>query len=126
MFWNPVTMVFNERNGRSSTRSDSTGKPLTATYHTRDTQYAGTDGEAGDAAFSAYGKLYGHVERRLFSKETAGQSTTSLMSEYLQEHRILARMFNAVRVSLGGKVRRSRSSRSSVSTVSASWADFRA
>ena len=103
-FWYPVAMALGERNGRSSMRCGSAGKRLTATYHTRVREYAGTDGEAGDAALSAYGELYGRVERRLFAEVAAGRSAASLKSEYLKRYSIPARMFNAVRVSLEGKV----------------------
>ena len=97
-------MVLSKRNSRSSTRSDSGGKRLTATYHTRVRDYSGVDREAGDAALSAYGELYGRVERKLFAAVAAGRSAVSLKSEYLQRYGIPARMFNGVRVSLEGKV----------------------
>ena len=58
----------------------------------------------GDAALSAYGQLYGRVERRLFADVAAGRSATSLKSAYLREYGIPARMFNGVRVSLDGKI----------------------
>ena len=97
-------MVLGKRNVRSSTQSDSAGKRLTATYHTRVREYAGTDREAGDVALSAYGELYGLVQRKLFAEVAAGRSTASLKSEYLKRYGIPARMFNSVRVSLEGKV----------------------
>ena len=97
-------MALGERNGRSSTRCGSAGKRLTATYHTRVSEYAGTDGEAGDAALSAYGELYGRVERRLFADVVAGRVATALKSRYLKRYGIPARMFNGVRVSLESKV----------------------
>ena len=97
-------MILGKRNDRSPTRSGSTGKQLTATYHTRVREYAGTDREGGDAALSAYAELYGKVERRLFAEVAAGRSATSLKSQYLKRHGIPARMFNGVRVSLDGKV----------------------
>ena len=58
----------------------------------------------GDAALSAYGELYGRVQREVFAAVAAGQSAASLKSEYLQRYGIPARMFNGVRVSLEGKV----------------------
>ena len=103
-FWYPVAMVLGKRNGRSPTRSDIGGKRFTATYQTRVSEYSGVDREAGDAALSAYGELYGLVQRRLFAEVAAGQSTAALKSEYLQRYGIPARMFNGVRVSLEGKV----------------------
>ena len=69
-------MVLGKRNGRSTTRSGSAGERLTATYHTRVSEYAGTDREGGDAALSAYADLYGRVERRIFADVAAGRSAT--------------------------------------------------
>ena len=77
---------------------------MIATYQTRVTVFRGMDRADGDAALSAYGQLYGRVERRLFADVAAGRSATSLKSAYLRDYGILARMFNAVRVSLEGKV----------------------
>ena len=77
---------------------------MTATYQTRISEYAGVCRAAGDAALSAYAELYGRVERKLFAKVAAGQSATSLKSNYLKGFGIPARMFNGVRVSLEGKV----------------------
>ena len=62
------------------------------------------DRGAGDAALAFYAELYGRVERRLFAGVAAGRSAASLKSEYLQRYGMPARMFNAVRVSLEGKV----------------------
>ena len=97
-------MVLGEGNSQSSAGISCAGKRLTATYHTRVREYAGTDRESGDAALSAYGELYGHVERRLFAEVAAGRSTASLKGEYLKQYGIPARMFNGVRVVLEGKV----------------------
>ena len=74
------------------------------TYHTRVSEYVGIDRAAGDAALSAYGELYGRVQRKLFAEVAAGRSATSLKSAYLKKLGIPARMFNGVRVSLEGKV----------------------
>ena len=74
------------------------------TYQTRIWEYAGIDRVAGDGALSAYGELYGRVQRRLFAEVSAGRSAASLKSEYLKRYGIPARMFNGVRVSLEGKV----------------------
>ncbi len=60
--------------------------------------------QAGDAALSAYGELYGRVERKLFAEAAAGRSAVSLKREYLKRYGIPARMFNAVRVSLEGRM----------------------
>ena len=58
----------------------------------------------GYAAVSAYGELYGRVQRKLFADVAAGRSAVLLKREYIREHGIPARMFNAVRESLEGKV----------------------
>ena len=73
-------------------------------YQTRITVFRGMDRAEGEAALSAYGELYGRVQRKLFAGVVAGRSGRSLKSAYLREHGIPARMFNAVRVSLDGKV----------------------
>ena len=77
---------------------------MIATYQTRVSVYAGVDRLAGDSALSAYAVLYGQVERKLFAQVASGKSAASLKSTYLKVHGIPARMFNAVRVSLEGKV----------------------
>ena len=77
---------------------------MIGTYQTRVTVFRGMDRGDGEAALSAYGELYGRVERRLFAAVAAGRSAASLKSAYLREYRIPARMFNGVRVSLEGKV----------------------
>ena len=77
---------------------------MIATYQTRILEYSGVDRSAGDAALSAYGELYGRVERKLFAEVAAGRSAASLKSAYLKRYGILARMFNGVRVSLEGKI----------------------
>ena len=78
--------------------------PLVATYQTRISDYGDMDRLEGDAALSAYGELYGQVQRKLFADVAAGRSAVLLKNEYIKEHGIPARMFNAVRVSLDGKV----------------------
>ena len=80
------------------------GKPPTATYQTRVRSYSGAGKAAGDAALSAYAELYGQAQRKLFAEVAAGWPAASLKSEYLRRFGIAARMFNAVRVSLEGKV----------------------
>ena len=77
--------------------------PLVSTYQTRIADYGSMNRAVGDAALDAYAELYGRVERKLFAEVAAGQSAASLKSDYLQQHGIPARMFNAVRVSLEGK-----------------------
>ena len=78
--------------------------PLVATYQTRISDYGDMDRLEGDAALSAYGELYGQVQRKLFADVAAGRSAVLLKNDYIREYGIPARMFNAVRVSLEGKV----------------------
>ena len=78
--------------------------PLVSTYQTRIAVYEGRDRADGDAGLSAYGELYGRVQRKLFADVAAGQSAVLLKSEYIREHGIPARLFNGLRVSLDGKV----------------------
>ena len=78
--------------------------PLVATYQTRISDYGDMVRAGGDAALSAYAELYGRVQRKLFAAVAADWSAASLKSDYIREHGIPARMFNAVRVSLEGKV----------------------
>ena len=66
--------------------------------------YAGVNRSAGDAALSVYAELYGQVERKLFAEMAAGRSAASLKTPYLERYGVPARLFNAVRVSLQGKV----------------------
>ena len=78
--------------------------PTVSTYQTRIAVYEGRDRAEGDAALSAYGELYGRVQRKLFADVVAGRSAASLKSDYIKKHGIPARLFNGVRVSLEGKV----------------------
>ena len=78
--------------------------PLVATYQTRISDYEDMGRAGGDATLSAYAELYGRVQRKLFAAAAAGRSAVLLKREYIREHGIPARMFNAVRVSLEGKV----------------------
>lgn len=57
-----------------------------------------------DGVLDEYAQLYGHVERRLFAKMHAGQSSGSCKNEFLKEFSISARQFNAIRVGLEGKI----------------------
>ena len=77
---------------------------MISTYQTRVHEYVGLERADGDAALSAYAGLYGRVERKLFAEVSAGKKAASLKSGYLKRYGIPARMFNAVRVSLEGKI----------------------
>ena len=77
---------------------------MTGTYQTRVSAYAGRSRSAGDAALDACAELYGRVQRKLFAEMAAGRSAPVLKSEYLKRYGISARLFNAVRVSVEGKV----------------------
>ncbi|MDE2940246.1 MAG: IS200/IS605 family accessory protein TnpB-related protein [Chloroflexota bacterium] len=78
------------------------GQP--ATYQTRISDFADMDRASGNKLLSAYADRYCGIQRRLFADVAAGRSAVSLKPEYLRRYRIPARMFNAVRVSLEGKV----------------------
>ena len=97
-------MVQTKGDSRVPAEKGLPGKPPTATYQTRIRDYSGMERAAGDAALSAYAGLYGRVQRNLFAQVAAGRSAASLKNEYLGRFGIPARMFNAVRVSLEGKV----------------------
>ena len=75
---------------------------MQATYQTRI--------EGNDEALSAYAALYGRLQRRLFAEVSSGRSAASMKRDCVREYGIPARMFNAVRVSLEGKVSGARES----------------
>ena len=77
---------------------------MISTYQTRVTVFRSKDRVEGDAALAAYAELYSRLQRKLFADIAAGSSATSLKSAYLKRYGIPARMFNALRVSLEGKV----------------------
>ena len=94
------------RKGKSSWPAPpvTAGKGLPATWQTRISDFAGLDRTTGDALLSACAELYGRIQRKLFAQISAGRSAPSLKQEYLGRYRVPARMFNAIRVSLEGKV----------------------
>ena len=92
------------RDHQASAGLNPAQESLVSTYQTRIADYGSMNRAVGDAALDANAELYGRVERKLFAEVAAGRSATSLKSDYLQQHGIPARMFNAVRVSLEGKV----------------------
>ena len=104
VFWYHEFMSRNRKRRRQSGQWSDGSSPQTRTYQTRITGYEGRDRADGDAGLSAYGELYGKVQRQLFAAVAAGRSAASLKSDYIKEHGIPARLFNAVRVSLDGKV----------------------
>ena len=77
---------------------------MISTYQTRVTVFRSMDRGEGEAALTAYAELYSRVQRKLFADVAAGRPAISLKSVYLKRYGILARMFNALRVSLDGKV----------------------
>ena len=77
---------------------------MTATWQTRISDFAGLDRNSGDGLLSAYAELYCRIQRKLFAEVSAGRPAASLKWECLGRYRIPARMFNAIRVSLEGKV----------------------
>ena len=74
------------------------------TYQTRISDYADLNRLEGNTALAAYAELYGRVQRKLFADIAAGRSPGSLKRMYLEQYGLPARMFNALRVSLEGKV----------------------
>ena len=75
---------------------------MQATYQTRI--------EGNDEALSAYAALYGRVQRDLFAEVSSGRTAASMKRDCVREYGIPARMFNAARVSLEGKVSGARES----------------
>ena len=97
-------MARNRKRRRQSAWSSEGYIAQTRSYQTRIAVYEGIDRADGDAALSAYAALYGEVQRKLFADVAAGESAVSKKSEYIERHGIPARMFNAVRITLEGKV----------------------
>ncbi len=55
--------------------------------------------------YDAMGKLFGELERKLFiDLYKNGLKLKDLKKQYIQEHQITARQFNAIRISLEGKI----------------------
>ena len=103
-FWYDVTMGLRSARNWAASGSNPAQEPRLGTYQTRVVDYSSMNRAAGDAALDAYAELYGRVEHKLFADVAADRSATSLKSAYLERYGIPARMFNAVRVSLDGKV----------------------
>ena len=55
-------------------------------------------------ALLAYAELFGVLQRRLFADVCSGYPTAFLKSDYIRRYGISARMFNAVRVTLDGRM----------------------
>ena len=98
------SMARNRKRRRQSAYSSEGSSPQTRSYQTRIAVYEGIDRSVGDAALSAYAALYGKVQHKLFADVAAGRSAVLKKSEYIEEHGIPARLFNAVRITLDGKV----------------------
>ena len=73
------------------------------TYQDRVRSYRGVSREDGDLILSELGALFGRLERRLFAEQCAGRSLPMLKRSWISEHRIPARLFNSLRVSVEGK-----------------------
>ena len=99
-----MTMGLRSARNWASSGSNPAQEPRPGTYQTRVVDYSSMNRAAGDAALFAYAELYGRVEHKLFADVAADRSATSLKSAYLERYGIPARMFNAVRVSLEGKM----------------------
>ena len=104
MFCYHCSMAHNRKRRRQSAWSSEGYIPQTRSYQTRIAGYEGIDRAVGDAALSAYAALYGEVQRKLFADVAAGESAVSKKSEYIDKHGIPARLFNAARITLDGKV----------------------
>ena len=104
MFCYHCRMARNRKRRRQSAWSPEGYLAPTRSYQTRIAVYEGIDRADGDAALSAYAALYGEVQRKLFAAVAAGGSAVSQKSAYIEKHGIPARMFNAVRITLDGKV----------------------
>ena len=104
MFCYHCSMARNRKRRRQSAWSPEGYLAPTRSYQTRIAGYEGIDRADGDAALSAYAALYGKVQRKLFADVAAGESAVSQKSAYIEKHGIPARLFNAVRITLDGKV----------------------
>ena len=104
MFCYHLNMARNRKPRRQSADSSEGYLAQTRSYQTRIAVYEGIDRADGDAALSAYAALYGKVQRKLFADVAAGESAVSKKREYIEKHGIPARLFNAVRITLDGKV----------------------
>ena len=104
MFCYHCSMAHNRKRRRQSAYSLEGYLPQTRSYQTRIAGYEGIDRAVGDAALSSYAALYGKVQHKLFAVVAAGGSAVSKKSEYIEEHGIPARLFNAARITLDGKV----------------------
>ena len=104
MFCYHCRMARNRKRRRQSADSSEGYIAQTRSYQTRIAVYEGIDRAVGDAALSVYAALYGQVQHKLFADVAAGESAVSKKSEYIEKHGIPARMFNAVRITLDGKV----------------------
>ena len=60
--------------------------------------------KGNEDALLAYAKLSGVLQRRLFADVYGGHPTASLKSDYIRSYGIPARMFNAIRVTLEGRM----------------------
>ena len=69
---------------------------LSFTYQTRI--------RGNEDALSAYAEIFGVLQRRLFADVSAGHSSASLKSDYIRRYGVPARMFNAIRVTLEGRM----------------------
>ena len=75
---------------------------LTATYQTRI--------RGNEEALAAYANLYGTLQRSLFADVSTGHTASTMKSEYISRYGIPARMFNALRVTLEGRMSAARES----------------
>ena len=106
-----IELMFGYNGSMASSRKRGRGVgPPKFTYETRIRSFRGVSPESGVAALSAYAALYGRLERKLFADVSRGRVAVSLKRGYLSAHRIPARMFNSLRVSVEGKIAAARES----------------
>ena len=85
--WHTDVLTFWYNNGMATAH---------ATYQTRI--------KGNEDALSAYAKLFGVLQRRLFADVCAGNSVASLKSDYIRRYGVPSRMLNAIKVSLEGRM----------------------
>ena len=97
-------MASNQVKASSPAQLAAGRKVQPATYQTRIRDFASMDRAAGEELLSDYADLYIRIQRRLFADVSAGRPPAFLKTDYLRRYRIPARMFNAIRISLEGKI----------------------
>ena len=58
-----------------------------------------------EAALAAYAQAYSYAERHLFAQLSAGENAGKLKPSFMREHELTARQFNALAISVRGKIK---------------------